>query len=94
LNETNEYQLDFHSLKVREAKEKLDILVVPILPVVKTMVLITGHGQHREEAGGMKHALMKHIESKHRDSIICEKVPTNFGAIRVQHINQQSGSLD
>lgn len=92
LNEGNEYQLDFHSLKVQEAKEKFEELVEPVLAVVKKVVLVTGHARHREKPGSIKHALLKYIKSRH-SNMACELVPKNPGAIRVKY-NPEGGNVD
>jgi hypothetical protein len=90
LNTNNEIQLDFHALYVKEVKEKFDQLVLPVLPVVKSMVLITGHGYNRDKGYSVNHqALWSYIKKNKKNNtdkyagIDCEKVQTNPGAIRV-----------
>lgn len=38
--------LDFHALHVQDVAVMLDDLVMPVLPVLKKLVIITGHGRH------------------------------------------------
>ena len=63
VNRQGEIQLDFHGLKVREAKQKVNELVVPVLPVVRSMVLITGRGRHSASGGSaLKPAIEKVLD--------------------------------
>jgi DNA-nicking Smr family endonuclease len=39
-------QVDLHGLHVREAKEKIDEYILPILPALNKLAITTGYGSH------------------------------------------------
>ena len=84
-------QLDYHSLRRRDALRKFDELVVPILPVIGNIHIITGKGKH--SPGGVaviREALKDHIDHHEQNSeqkrFGWEPFQNNPGIIRVFHI--------
>jgi DNA-nicking Smr family endonuclease len=72
-------QLDFHGLYVNEAKKIIDADVLPVLPVLKKIVLITGRGAHNpKQEAKLKSALKEYFASV---KIRCEEMSENQGAI-------------
>lgn len=81
-------QVDFHALQVRDAKVKFDELVLPLLPVLKKVRVITGRGSHSADGFGvLKQTLIAYIEdhpdTKVKQSIRWEPIAGNEGVIRV-----------
>ena len=73
--------VDFHGLHVGEAKERVDEFVMPILPALKKMIVITGRGVHSEAGGSvLKQALVKYFAEL---NVKCEEVRKNKGALLV-----------
>lgn len=80
-----EIQLDFHGLPVAEAKSKLEDMVVPVLPVLGSLVLITGRGSHSSSGtSALKPALQKYVSRKHKETISWEPMKKNPGAVRLR----------
>ena len=62
-------QIDFHGLHVNEMRIKFKEQIIPILPVVKKVMVITGQGLHSAgNEGKLKKALFKLI-AKHQESM-------------------------
>lgn len=71
--------VDFHGLYVQEAIEKCADFVLPMLPVLKKIVLITGYGLHSKNGeANLKEALIKFLKSV---NVNCKEHPKNKGAI-------------
>jgi len=67
--------LDLHGLRVKEAKRKLEELVLPVLPVVKRFRLIVGKGSHSEgKSAVLREAICKYIKQHDKRSNIEVKV--------------------
>jgi DNA-nicking Smr family endonuclease len=70
-------QVDLHGLHVREAKEKIDEYILPILPALKKLTIITGYGSSGEAIlkGSIKQYFsnqkIKCIESTKNKGILC-----------------------
>lgn len=95
-NVTKECQVDFHGLHVKGAKVKFDELVLPILPVLGCIRVITGRG--RRSASGvavlkitMTNYIEGHPDDKVKRCIRWEPVAGNEGVIRVVWIGDPSG---
>eukprot|EP00122_Pirum_gemmata_P008680 Pgem_evm1s8007 len=41
--------IDFHGLHIEDVKHKIDDVVVPVLPHVEAIVIVTGKGSHSTE---------------------------------------------
>lgn len=85
---TGEVQVDYHSLHVRDAKRKFDDLLLPLLPVLGKVAIITGKGKRSASGTSVLQAALKdHIENypdeSKRDCLRWEPVSTNDGVIRV-----------
>ncbi|KAJ1430416.1 hypothetical protein B484DRAFT_448919 [Ochromonadaceae sp. CCMP2298] len=76
--------LDLHGLYVAEALQKVQEVVLPVLPVVGFM-LITGRGLHSSRAEGQVHSVLKAAVGEYlqQRGLAVEPVPTNDGAIYV-----------
>jgi DNA-nicking Smr family endonuclease len=88
--ESDERRVDLHGLHKSEAESVLVQFVLPILPVCKSIVLITGKGLH---SGGCSGEVDKG-KGQLRDSVVaflrdrkikCSVLKNNDGAIRVYH---------
>jgi hypothetical protein len=84
-SESGVLHIDFHALHVDEAKTKFDEDVMPVLPVVKTVLLIVGRGRNSD--GGvakLKPSIQSHIEQhpQHR-KMRWAAVKGNAGALHV-----------
>jgi DNA-nicking Smr family endonuclease len=81
-------QLDLHGLYVAEALQKVEEMVLPVLPVVGFM-LITGRGLHSSRSsraeGDEVHSVLKQavVEYLQERGLGVEPVPGNDGAIYV-----------
>ena len=73
-------QVDLHGLHVREAKEKIDEYILPILPALKKLTIITGYGSHGNSGEAiLKESIkqyfsnqkIKCIESTKNKGILC-----------------------
>lgn len=79
---TSVVHVDFHGLHVNEAKERIDEFVLPILPVLKKIIVITGHGVHNESGCSvLKEELRKYFG---QNNLKCEDLKKNKGALCVQ----------
>ena len=57
-------QVDFHGLYLREAIQRYEDTVLPVLPVQRQCAIITGRGAHSGKKGGvLREGLMEHIRS-------------------------------
>lgn len=89
---TTTLQVDYHSLHRKAALRKFDELIVPILPVVGSINIITGKGKHNQlGVSVLQRSLKDHIDEHHMNSdwkcIGWEVLPTNAGILRVFHIS-------
>lgn len=81
LDENSIVHVDFHGLYVKEAQEKVQDFVLPMLPVLKKIILITGYGLHSKNGeSNLKEAMMKFLQSL---KIKFEEHPKNKGAILI-----------
>jgi len=81
-NKTSVVHVDFHGLHVSEAKERIDEFVLPILPALKKIIVITGHGVHAETGSSvLKEELRKYFG---QNNVKCEDLKKNKGALCVQ----------
>ena len=56
--------IDIHGLHLNEAKETFNECVLPILPALKRVIVITGHGSHSQTGHSvLKQAMIKHFDS-------------------------------
>ena len=86
ITQTNkETTLDYHGLHRQAALRKFDDLIVPILPVLGEVHIITGKGKHsRGGVGVLQQALIDHIEShREREHLHWKPVTGNDGMIHV-----------
>jgi len=84
LNCRGNIQLDFHGLHVKEAKQKFEEIVLPVLPVVGSLVLILGRGLHSSSKRGiLKPALQKYVTQKYCHIIEWEGLKGNMGAVQL-----------
>ena len=64
--DTQEIRLDWHALSAQNARDQVDEQIVPVLPVLKSLVIITGRGRHsRDGVSVLKQTLRIHIDTKH-----------------------------
>jgi hypothetical protein len=78
-----DFKLDFHALTVADAIALFESDITPVLPVLKSIILITGRGLHSPQGQSvLRQALCDHIEAQ--DNIIWDNVRRNSGAIRVR----------
>lgn len=56
--------VDLHGLHVNEAKERVNEFVAPILPALKRMIIITGHGVHNQTGSSVLKDNMKQYFSE------------------------------
>ena len=76
-------QVDYHGLHVNEMRRKFKEHVIPILPVVKKVLVITGRGSHSVgKESKLKKALFKLI-GQYEDDIYFQRVDGNEGALYV-----------
>jgi DNA-nicking Smr family endonuclease len=79
---TSIVHMDFHGLHVNEAKERIDEFVLPILPALKKMIVITGRGVHNETGSSvLKEELRKYFG---QCNVKCEELKKNKGALCIQ----------
>jgi DNA-nicking Smr family endonuclease len=72
-------KVDLHGLFIEEAKEVLDSYVLPVLPVIRKVVLITGRGVHNESnMAKLKLALKDHF---FKIKVRCEELSDNEGIL-------------
>ncbi len=62
--------IDLHGLHVNEAKEKVNEYVMPILPALKKIIVITGHGAHAQDG----------------ESVLKESIKVYFASLNVKCI--------
>jgi hypothetical protein len=76
-------QVDYHGLYVNEMRRKFKEHVLPILPVVKKVLVITGRGSHSAgKESKLKKALFKLI-GQYEEDIYFQRVDNNEGALYV-----------
>ncbi len=75
-------QVDLHGLHVKEAKERVAEYVLPILPAMKKMIIITGHGAHNQDGNSvLKESIKKYFEEL---NINCVELTKNKGALCIR----------
>jgi DNA-nicking Smr family endonuclease len=76
-------RVDFHGLLVNEMRMKFNDQIMPILPVVKRVMIITGRGSHSAgKEAKLKKALFK-LVSMYQSSVYWQPVDRNPGALYV-----------
>jgi DNA-nicking Smr family endonuclease len=77
--------VDLHCMYAHEAIEKFNTLVVPILPAIKKMLIITGKGSHSaNNVGVLRKVIIELVESvRNREHMRWEAMPDNEGALWV-----------
>jgi hypothetical protein len=76
--------IDLHGLHVNEAKEKVNEFVLPILPALKKMIVITGYGVHAEAGSSvLKESIKEYFESL---NVKCVESTKNKGALCVYYV--------
>lgn len=76
-------QVDYHGLYVNEMRRKFKEHVLPILPVVKKVLVITGRGSHSAgKESKLKKALFKLI-GQYEEDIYFQRIDRNEGALYV-----------
>jgi len=79
-------QVDYHGLHRDSALQKFDELVVPTLPILGCIEIITGKGKHnRWGVSVLQEAPKLHIDEHDDPCIRWEPVSDNEGVIRVVH---------
>eukprot|EP00547_Thalassionema_nitzschioides_P005699 CAMPEP_0194217802 /NCGR_PEP_ID=MMETSP0156-20130528/22281_1 /TAXON_ID=33649 /ORGANISM="Thalassionema nitzschioides, Strain L26-B" /LENGTH=294 /DNA_ID=CAMNT_0038946939 /DNA_START=112 /DNA_END=993 /DNA_ORIENTATION=- len=77
--------VDFHGLRVKEAIDKFEEMIIPVLPVQKEVYVVTGRGKHSKTGKSvLKLGLIDHIREKYKNgqgSIKWENHPSNPGMI-------------
>jgi len=74
-------QIDLHGLYINEAIEKIEEYVLPILPTLKKVIVITGHGAHNATGEAvLKEALIDYFKT---NKIKHGEVKENRGAIYI-----------
>ncbi|KAJ3096713.1 hypothetical protein HDU97_005629 [Phlyctochytrium planicorne] len=63
-NERQELHVDLHGLHVTEAKLMVEQFVVPVVPVVKSVIIITGRGKHARDGDAVLKKAMKEFLPK------------------------------
>ena len=77
--------VDLHGLRIVEAREKFDELVVPVLPVLGRCVVVTGRGKHSESGeAALRNALIRHVRVR---GLECELMQGNGGALQVRCVS-------
>ena len=72
---------------MNEAKESLNEFVLPILPALKKIVVITGHGAHSQDAPSiLKREMMQFLGGM---EIRCEENKNNKGSLIVLAANEK-----
>ena len=69
-------------LHVKEARERVKEYILPILPALKKIIIITGHGAHNQDGTAVLKDNMKQYLSKELN-LKCEDLAKNRGAICV-----------
>ena len=73
--------IDLHGLHVNEAKVSLTEFVLPALPVLRKVVVITGHGAHSQDTSSiLKREIMQFLGGL---DIRCEENKRNKGSLIV-----------
>ncbi|CAB9519228.1 expressed unknown protein [Seminavis robusta] len=82
-------QVDYHGLHKDAAAKKFDELVVPLLPTLGKINIITGWGKHSSTGVGvLQLALRDHIDNhRHNDCMKWEPVEGNTGIVQVVWIS-------
>eukprot|EP01135_Chromosphaera_perkinsii_P003183 Nk52_evm5s237 gene=Nk52_evmTU5s237 len=82
-DQLDELQIDLHGMTVKHGVRKLNELVLPIIPTIGRVVVVTGRGLHSEEEGEspLKRSVWKYAEE---NGLIASEVKHNPGAVRLQ----------
>jgi DNA-nicking Smr family endonuclease len=76
-------KVDFHGMHVHEMRQKFKDHIVPILPVVKRVLIITGRGVHSVgNESKLRKALFRQV-SQYDDRVYWQQVEKNQGALMV-----------
>ena len=83
LENASRLHIDLHGLHINEAKEKVNEYVVPILPALKKIIIVTGQGNHSESGECvLKEAIKQYLLSL---NIKCLESTKNKGALCVYY---------
>ena len=64
INQDGLVYIDLHGLFINEAKERVNEFILPILPVLKKAIVITGHGSHSQSRESLlKNAIQEYFIS-------------------------------
>ena len=79
---SNSISIDFHGLHVKDAKRIFKETVLPVLPVLRHISIITGHGTHNiEKQSTLKESLKKFISEELK--LKCIEAEDNPGMLKV-----------
>ncbi|KAJ1565905.1 hypothetical protein HK096_007279 [Nowakowskiella sp. JEL0078] len=74
--------IDLHGLHINEAIEIVDDFVIPVLPVLRTINLITGHGLHSNDGvSTLKKYISQYFKAK---GFSCNELDENVGVLHIQ----------
>eukprot|EP00966_Prymnesium_polylepis_P284257 6566483-Prymnesium_polylepis.1 len=76
---------DFHGLHVPEAVTKLNQLLDDVLPVVRSMVIITGRGIHSTSGNPKLRKALEDQLSRRAPNVVVQPVDCNPGALRIHY---------
>ena len=86
-NSATRLHVDLHGLHINEAKEKINEFIMPILPSIKRIIVITGHGAHSNgKSSVLKDSIKEYFLTL---GVICVESTKNKGALCVsyKHLN-------
>jgi len=73
--------VDLHGLHINEAKEKLNEIIFPFLPILKKVSLITGRGLHNQSGESiLKNAIKLFLNEK---NLRCDEDSKNKGVLHL-----------
>ncbi len=76
--------IDLHGLHVHEAESILQDYVLPVLPVLKRVYLITGRGKHSKDGKSvLKESVMTFLREDVKLALRCEEQIGNDGVLFV-----------
>lgn len=82
--------VDYHGLYVKDATEKYDSMVLPVLPVQRNIAIITGKGRHSVNGrSALRDGLLDHVRQSteyQEKKIHCQIDPKNEGKLLVKWI--------
>mmetsp|Transcript_18145 Transcript_18145/g.39620 ORF Transcript_18145/g.39620 Transcript_18145/m.39620 type:complete len:401 (-) Transcript_18145:1198-2400(-) len=80
--------IDFHGLYVKDAKEKYEEMVLPVLPVQRDVAIITGKGRHSYNGrSALRDGLLGHIQNSaecREGKVRCSVDPRNGGRLIIK----------